>query len=345
MRAVSSRYSLIALSVMASPNLIERLRNQLPEGPWEPDQPGHEARRRGRAALVSLVVAFVLWFTFSMRESYSVVIEMPLVVENLPEGRALSALPPREARVTVQGEGWELLKLSRRTPSLEVSARDATVDVYGAATESNRLPPGVAVQSVLPTTLNLSLEPSITRALPIRLRADIGAAPLYDILSQPTLTPDTVVVSGARSIVNALDNWPTEQILWDGLTENVDGTVALSDTLAGLVIKSVRGVEVRVPVALFTEATRELEVRTEGAPPGADPVRLIPSTVQATYRIPVDQYEASLESDRFYAFVPYATAINDTTGAVQPILQLPENLFVRDVRIEPRRLQYRIRVE
>lgn len=330
---------------MAASTLIDRLRNQLPEGPWVSEQPGNEARRRGVAVLISVIVAFVLWFTFSMRESYSVVIEMPLVIQNLPEGRALSRLPPSLARVTVQGEGWELLKLSRRTPALEVSAQDANVDVYGAATESNRLPPGVVVQSVLPTALSLELEPRITRALPIRLRADIEAAPLYDVLSSPTVSPDTVVVSGARSIVNGLENWPTEQVDWEGLSETVDQTVPLSDTLAGLVTTSVRGVEVTVPVALFTEATRELEVRTEGAPPGADPIRLIPSTITATYRIPVDQYEESLEAGQFYAFVPYASAINDTTGTVQPILQLPENLFVRDVRFEPRRLQYRIRVE
>ena len=330
---------------MAGPNLIERLRNQLPEGPWAPEQAGDEARRQWVAVFASIIVAFVLWLTFSMRESYSVVVEMPVVIENLPPGRALSTLPPRRARVTVQGEGWDLLELSLRTPSLQVSAEDAMVDLYGAATESNRLSPGLVVQSVVPTTLNLDLEPSISRALPVRLRADIGAAPLYDILSQPTVSPDTVVVSGARSIVNSLENWPTQQVAWDDLKENVDRTVVLSDTLAGLVSTSVRGVEVTVPVALFTEATRELEVRTEGAPPGADPVRLIPSIVEATYRIPVDQYQASLEADNFFAFVPYATAVTDTTGTVQPILHLPENLFVRDVRLEPRRLQYRIRVE
>ena len=330
---------------MAGPNLIERLRTQLPEGPWNTEQDDHEVRRQWLAALVSVIVASVLWFTFSMRESSSVVVEMPVVIDNLPEGRALSTLPPSQARVTVQGEGWDLLEMTRRAPTLNVSAQDETVDLYGAATESNRLPPGVSVQSVLPTTLSLALEPSITRALPVRLRADIQAASDYDILSQPTMVPDTVVVSGARSIVNSLDNWPTERVVWDELTETIDGTVALSDTLAGLVTTSVRGVEITVPVAIFTEATRELEVRTEGAPPGADPVRLIPSTVEATYRIPMDQYEASLIAANFYAFVPYATAINDTTGTVQPVVQLPENLNVRDVRFEPRRLQYRIRVE
>ena len=330
---------------MAAPNLIDRLRSQLPEGPWVNEAQGGEGRRRAVAILLSVVVAFVLWFTFSMREAYSVVIEMPLVIRNLPEGRALSRMPPREARVTVQGEGWELLKLSRSTPPLEVNAQEATVDVYRAAAESNRLPQGVAVQNVAPAAITLELEPRITRTLPIRLRADVEAASLYDILAEPTLSPDTVVVSGARSIVNALQYWPTARVEMAGLNETVTESVALSDTLAGLVSKSTSFAELTVPVAFFTEASRELEVRTEGAPPGSDPIRFIPSGITATYRIPVDQYEASRETEAFYAFVPYADAINDTTGTVQPILHLPETLSVRDVRFEPRRLQYRIRVE
>ncbi len=329
---------------MASSNLIERLRDQLPEGPWSEKQQ-NEGRRRALAIVMSVVVAFVLWFTFSMRESYSVVIEMPLEVRNLPEGRALSQRPPPTARVTVQGDGWELLKLSRGTPALEVDAEEESVDIYRAAAESNRLPPGVAVQSVVPASITLAVEPRITRTLPVRLRSDIEAASLYDILAEPSVEPDTVVVSGARSIVNGLQYWPTERIEREDVSETVTERIPLSDTLAGLVATNVSAVELRVPVSFFTEATRELEVRTEGAPPGADPIRFIPSSVNATYRVPVDQYEVSKEADDFYAFVPYSAAINDTTGTVQPILHLPEALAVRDVRFGPRRLQYRIRVE
>ena len=96
---------------------------------------------------------------------------------------------------------------------------------------------------------------------------------------------------------------------------------------------------------MFTEATRELQVRTEGAPPDSDPVRLIPSRVTVTYRVPVDQYQRSIDTEEFYAFVPYASAINDTTGTLQPVVHLPEELVIRDPRFEPRRLQYRIRVD
>lgn len=330
---------------MAVPDLYARIRDLLPEVTLRRDGADHEVRRRWIAVVVSLVVAFVLWFTFSMRESYSLVVDVPIVIERLPEGRALGQPPPQRARVTVQGEGWELLKLRRSPPALAIRTTNESVDVYAAASESNRFPPGVSVQSVLPSSITLDLEPRVTRTVPIRVRADLETAELYDFLGEPSVEPDTVRISGARSIVNTLQSWPTALLRRDNVSRTFTTTVPLSDTLRGLVATSVNQVRVTVPAALFTEATRELEVYTEGAPPGTDPVRLIPSRVTVTYRIPVEQFDRSQESSDFYAFVPYASALEDTTGTVRPILHLPEELHVRDARIEPRWLQYRIRVE
>lgn len=330
---------------MATPNLLDRLRALLREGVLRRDSLEDETRRRLVAVVLSVVVAFVLWFTFSMRESYSLVVDVPIVIQSLPEGRALARRPPEQARVTVQGEGWELLKLRRRPPTLDIRTADEEVNVFAAASESNRFPPGVSVQNVLPAAITLDLEPRITRALPVRIEADLDAAPLYDFLSAPAVEPETVLVSGARSIVNAMRDWPTVRLERDEVSGSFTAEVPLSDTLRGLVAKETDRVRVTVSAGLFTEAVRELEVRTEGAPPGSDPIRFIPSRVTVTYRVPVEQYERSRETSGFYAFVPYAVAINDTTGSVQPVLHFPEELFIRDARLEPRRLQYRVRVE
>lgn len=330
---------------MTAQNLYRRIRDLFPEAAARRDEEEHEVRRRWVAMGISLLVAIVLWFTFSMRESYSVVVEVPIVFERLPEGRALRQPPPRQARVTVQGEGWELLKLRRSPPALAIRTTSENVDIYAAASESNRFPPGVSVQSVLPSTISLELEPRITRTLPVRTRLELEAAELYDFLGEPTVEPDTVRVSGARSIVNTLSYWPTALIRRDDVNRTVTTMVPLSDTLRGLVATNISQVRVTIPVALFTEAQRELEVRTEGAPPDAAPIRLIPSRVTATYRIPVDEFDRSQETPDFYAFVSYEAILEDTSGTVRPILHLPEALHVRDARIEPRRLQYRIRVE
>lgn len=326
-------------------SLLSRIRAVLQEAVLRRDEAITDERRRGIAVAVSLLVAFVLWFTFSMRETYSVVLEMPVEVRNLPEGRALSRMPPERVRVTVQGEGWELLKLQRSPPALRISAQEPQVDLFAAASESGELPTGVSVQSAIPSLLQLELEPEITRTVPIEPRVRVETAPLYDLLGPARVEPESVQVTGARSVLNTLAAWPTRRLDREEVRATVTATVALSDTLRGLVRRSVQQVQLTVPAALFTEATRELEVRTEAQPPGASPIRYIPGRVQVTYRIPVEQYERSLEAPDFYALVPYSEAINDTTGSVQPMLHLPEGLHVRDPRIAPRRLQYLIRVD
>jgi len=312
----------------------DRQRRQLDEG-----------ERRAAAIALSVVVAFVLWFTFSMREQYAVAVEMPIEVGRLPDGRALRVLPPAAARVTVQGAGWELLKLQRAPPALVLNATDEQVDVFAAASESPRLPAGLLVQSVTPSTVRLELEPILTRAVPVRLVVDVDPAPLYDLLGPPRVVPDTVYVTGARSVVLPLESFPTAPLARGDVRQTITTRLALSDTLRGLVRTHVASVEATVPVGLFTEATREVEVQVEGSPPGAPPVVLLPPRVRVTYRIPVEQYERSLRTPDFYVFVPYATVINDTTGTLQPVAQLPAGLAVRDARIEPRRLRYRVRIE
>ncbi len=305
---------------------------------------GHE-RHRVWAMVLSVVIAGVLWFTFSLREQYAITVEMPVEVGAMPEGRALRALPPLVARVTLQGEGSQLLTLRRRPPTLVIPSPEDEVDLFSVASESPRIPPGVSVQSVFPPTVSLDLEAAMQRALPVRLRGTIEPAPLYDLLGPPTLDPDTVVVSGARSIVGRLDAFPTAPLSRDDVRESFSVELPLSDTLQGLVRTSVASVEVTASVGLFTEAQRELTLRVEGAPPGAAPVTLRPGRVTVTYRIPVEQFDAAQEEAEFYAFVPYATVVNDTTGAVRPVLHLPRGLAVRDAEVEPRRLRYFLRID
>jgi hypothetical protein len=304
-----------------------------------------EKQRRSVAILVSVFVAFLLWFTFSMREQYSVVVEMPVEIVRVPEGRALASLPPPQARVTVQGVGWELLKLRRNPPALALSAEDDQIDVFAAASENPRLPPGLSVQSVAPSTLRLELEPEVTRTVPIDLQWQVQPAPLYDFLGPPRISPDSVRVTGARRIVNAIESFPTQPLQLDDVRQTVAVRVPLADTLRGLVRAHATGVDVTIPVGLFTEASRQLDIQIEDMLPGAPTVVLLPPRVRVTFRIPVEQYDRALMTPDMYAFIPYSIIAADTTGSLAPTVNRPSNLAVRDIRVEPRRVRYRLRID
>lgn len=321
---------------------FERFRELFPRTVREP-MSSEQARGRLFAVIFSLVVAFVLWFTVSMRETYTVTVESPLNVMTTPDGLALAALPPPTVRVQLQGVGWDLLQLSRRPPGISVAADGPVVDLQGAAAETANLPAGVLVQSVQPQHIDLALDNRIQRRLPIVLTGQIDVAPTFGLLGVAVLLPDSVVVTGARSLLEDFSAWPSASLNLEGLRRSTTSIVGLSDTLSGLVTLSVDRTQVSIQIAQMTEGTRRLLIRTENVPSSVSDVRLIPETVQVTYQVPAegDDYDLAEASGDFYAFVDYADIASDSTEGTVPVsVHLPSGPIIQNVRLEQNRVEY-----
>lgn len=321
---------------------FERLRELFPKTVREPANPEH-ARRRLFAVMFSVIVAFVLWFTVSMRDTYTITVESPLNVVTLPAGQALAVPPLATVRVQLQGVGWDLLQLSRRPPGIDVFADGPKVDLRGAAAEGANLPAGVLIQSVQPQQIELVLDDRIRRRLPISLIGEINIEPTFGMLGSAVLQPDSVVVTGARSLLEGFDSWPSTPLDLNGLRRSTTSTLALSDTLSGLVTLSVDRTEVSVDVAQMTEGSRQMLVRTENVPPSVSDVRLIPSSIRVTYQVPAagDDYDLAETAEDFYAYVDYADIASDSTEGTVPVaLHLPEGLLIQDVRLDQTRVEY-----
>ena len=317
-----------------------RLRSLVPPG--GPDREDEEAGRRGLAMGLSLVVAAVLWFSFSMREAYSVAVQVPVQIVSLPAGEALREPAPATATVTLQGEGWTLLTLTRRRPTIRVAASGETVDLEAALREQG-LPAGVSVQGVQPRVVDLALDTRTTRRLPVRLRQNIDTRPSYGLLQPPTLRPDSVTVSGAQSLLGRLVDWPTEVLAVRDVDADFSRAVALSDTFGGLLTPSAQVTVVSVAVGQFTRSSRDLAVEVENLPRGLAGVRFDPARVEVTYDVPSqgDGYDEALVSDAFRAVVDYADIARDTTSGSVPVsLRYPEGLGVRDATAAPGRVEY-----
>ncbi|MDA0379051.1 MAG: hypothetical protein O2899_06125, partial [Bacteroidetes bacterium] len=99
--------------------------------------------------------------------------------------------------------------------------------------------------------------------------------------------------------------------------------------------------EVRVvaDIQAFTEARRSVDVRATGLPPGVR-VTFSPAVVDVVYQVPLSQYDRVLQTQDFYAFVPYDDILRDAQGRVFPMLHVPDGLDVRSPRFEPESLRY-----
>ncbi|MEM0961432.1 MAG: hypothetical protein AAGK21_02675 [Bacteroidota bacterium] len=284
----------------------------------------------------------MMWFSFSMRETYTPTMQLPIEVARTPAGQALREPAPSTATVTLAGEGWDLLTLTRRPPTIRLFADGPTIDVATALQESG-LPSGIRVQSIQPQTIELALDTQTRRRLPIRLRQDIQTMAPFDLLRPPQLLPDTVEVTGAQALLGVLDDWPTELMVVDNLEDSMTETVALADTFNGLLSPAVQSTRVLIEIGEFTEGERSLPIEVENLPPDVAGVRFDPERVNVVFRAPLagDTYTRALESRDVRAVVDYFDIRRDTTDGEVPVsIKRPEGLDIRDVRAQPERVGY-----
>ncbi len=301
-----------------------------------------DSNRRTVEIVLAIFVSTFLWFTFTMRETQTRTLELPVEVTNVPENQALSQHPPDKVRVQVVGEGWTLLRLGLRTPVIPMDASQSQVQVLDVVSEFLS---EVQVQSVVPAVATLFKERIIVRTIPVRPHATFETPPTYELLAAPVASPDSVVVAGAVSVVNDLNEWPTVSQTFRGVRDTFDVRLVLVDTLAGLVQKNVEEVALRAISSEFTEDTRELVVTVQGQPSTRQLVSLEPSSVIVRYRVPLSHYQEAQQAMDFFATVSWDDIRSDTTGHVEPHLETPDGVVLRDVEMIPRRLAYYQRID
>ncbi|HMB90565.1 MAG TPA: hypothetical protein VKP65_06945 [Rhodothermales bacterium] len=316
---------------------IERLRARFARAERTGLRDDEGPQRRGLMISLCVLISVVLWFTLSMRHTYTVQLEIPTRVVNMPEDMALSEKPPATVQVQLQGEGIELFGMQFNPPTIDIDAEQDEIDT-GAL--MNTLPEEVAVRGVSPQIFNLQKERRISKKIPVWLQGRIETSAARELLYPPRLEPDSIVVSGARSILDSLTYWPTEPIVEADLRDSLHVRVPLSDTLSGLVNRSNVAVMLTAVARPFTEGIRQFRVDVTGVPSDQRYVSLEPDVVTVRYRVPVALYDAAEQAADFFATVSYNEIREDTTGRVTPTLDYPEDLHLRIVEINPSALRY-----
>lgn len=291
----------------------------------------------GTALSVCILIALVLWGALTLQEVRTVTLNVPTELVNVPEEKALVAEPPGHVRVQVTGEVIQLLYLYANPPRVPIDARNSEVsveEVLGLAGSN------INIDAITPRNVAVPLEPRVERLVPVAPRVQIDLDAGYELLHPPRLSPDSVRVSGAESIIDSLRQWPTEVRSINTLRDSVQIQVPLADTLNPLVSRSVDTVSFVAEAGRFAEETRELFVEVTGVPPGQNLVALDPPMVRVRYRVLFDEMFEARRADDFAAVVNYDQIRRDTTGRVEPRIHVPAGLTIRDPEPTPSQLRY-----
>jgi len=300
-------------------------------------------RKKLNIFIASVIFAFILWGSISLSDMYYTNVDVKLTLYNFPQGYTTGSQLPEKIKLRVKGQGWRLVSInigpeSEFRVSVDGDSGSQNVNLSNYL-ESNRwLLSDVEIINIFPDSLRFFVERIISRKLPVISGLGLEFKPGYGLASDIVLSPDSVVVSGPFSLLKTMKEIRT-----------VDKSLSLLDSRTKLEVNLpvMNGIEYNANlIEVVLDIQRIVDKQFENITvdvidiPQRKEVVLLPNKIGFNVRGGIEIL-GKLQPDQFRAYVRYQSLVQDTTGSVTPVLEMPKNVTLQ--YLKPDRLRYVIR--
>jgi YbbR domain-containing protein len=116
----------------------------------------------------------------------------------------MTPIPP-DIKVTVQGSLSALEELSGSSNTLELDLRSANVEHVAFAPEQLKLPPGIRIKAIEPSSIDLEWQNIVEREVPIQTTVAGEVAAGHE-LARATAMPETTTLAGPEKVVGVVQS-------------------------------------------------------------------------------------------------------------------------------------------
>jgi YbbR domain-containing protein len=238
--------------------------------------------------ILSVVLAFVLWMSIAGQKHAERALRVPVEFQNIPENLELIGETPTFADVRVRGAASALSQLrgGDLVVLVDLSSARAGRRMFHLTPEQVAAPTGVRVQHVMPATVSLTFEASVTKTIPVVAAVEGTPAPGF-VAGGILASPSTVEVVGPETVMKHLTRATTEPLNLNGATARVRDpvTIGLSESAARLVVPQSATVTVDVVPAPIERVLGNVPFVVRGAAKGMR-VQALPRQLTITARGP-----------------------------------------------------------
>lgn len=177
--------------------------------------------------ILSLVLAVILWLWVIGEQKSELIYTAPLEVKNLSSDLVmLNDIMTESVQVVLRGSRTDLLSLSPKQVKLTLDLKNAREGerYYYLRPQDIETPRGIEVVSITPTRARVALEAVAEKELEVVPQVKGKPAKGYQVI-RITSDPETVRVSGPRSIVNSLRRIDTLPVNINGAKDKVSQEV------------------------------------------------------------------------------------------------------------------------
>jgi YbbR domain-containing protein len=245
----------------------------------------HPFRHLGLKFL-AIALASLLWLTVAGEQAVERGMRIPLEFRNKPVDLEIVGDPPTAVDVRLNGSSTRLSRMDTGeiVAVLDLASARPGARIFHLRTASVRLPYGVEVSQIVPSTISLELEKSAKRTVNIVPALEGEPAPGF-VIGRVVPDPPTVEVVGPESRVARLMGATTEPISVEGRRESLRDAVNVGVADSALRLSEAREVTVDVEIvpAPVERVLEGVPIRWRNLAPGRSAI-LRPTLMVVTVR-------------------------------------------------------------
>jgi diadenylate cyclase len=191
------------------------------------------ARKEGleivAAALLSIVFITGIWFSVSRGQETLVSLDIPVDYTNRPAGTEIVDTSVKSVSLVLSGSGALVKSVTPDQVNVRMDLSNAVIgqNAFTIAPENISLPPGIVLREVTPPIIDVVLDETIKKKLPVQVDW-VGKLSPELILLDLTIDPQTVEIMGGKRVLERITTVYTEKVPLDNLRGKGEITAKLT---------------------------------------------------------------------------------------------------------------------
>ncbi len=259
---------------------------------------------------------------------------------------------PKEVEAEISGTGYQLfsyylspekanVKLDLRKAGMGPlnSKKRAFLTTYSGIDFFNREHIDITLLRLKPDTIFFNFPEKAFKSVPIHLNALFNFEKQYNLVGAAILEPDSVQISGPKSIIDSIYQIETEMLILKRLMNS--GSYSINLKSLGDEINYVpSAVAIKLKVEKFTEGSVEVPVYVNHLI-SKDSIEITPSKVKLTFLVALSNY-ARVTPAQFRVYAD-AFDLKDKSNKKLKLKVLLSPEFVKNIKVEPEYIDFLIR--
>jgi YbbR domain-containing protein len=180
--------------------------------------------------IVALALAVAAWWFVAGESKVLVSFTIPLEIRNVPKGLTMTNKPEREVEVRLSGPSSLLsgMRPSEISAGVDLSAARGGRQYFTLDDRAVKVPPGIKVQRIFPPSIEVILDRTERRTVPVSARIG-GGAEVRRRVAKVEIDPPSVEVEALLVEFSRMPVIYTEEVV-PGRTEGEYSTIARVET-------------------------------------------------------------------------------------------------------------------